>query len=298
MDRNTQSRRTGPWPAGRRGAAALWCAALATTLAACSAAGAAVDPDGTGTQARPALPQPQKSAVPAETRLPSMGVLLDGGGHWCSASVVDSPKGNVVVTAAHCVFDDEGAPMKDFSFAPGFHGKDKGTAPEGTWKVRAVQVGGAWPPPDDSDDSSDQDDSDAAQTAADSTDFAFLTLDPDAKGRQVQQVVGAEVPDWNSKAERRVTVFGYPNAEHNPDNHPIACTTDTTKDPDLDGSMLMECGGFFDGTSGGPWLADYRDAGHRGRIIGVTSGGDTDAETTAVVFDDAAKALYEKAARA
>ncbi|KIX78145.1 hypothetical protein SF23_08405, partial [Streptomyces sp. MBRL 10] len=34
---------------------------------------------------------------------PTVGVLMAGGEHWCTASVVDSPRGNVVATAAHCV---------------------------------------------------------------------------------------------------------------------------------------------------------------------------------------------------
>lgn len=34
---------------------------------------------------------------------PTVGVLTANGEHWCTASVVDSPKGNVVATAAHCV---------------------------------------------------------------------------------------------------------------------------------------------------------------------------------------------------
>lgn len=34
---------------------------------------------------------------------PTVGVLMANGEHWCTASVVDSPKGNVVATAAHCV---------------------------------------------------------------------------------------------------------------------------------------------------------------------------------------------------
>ncbi|MFC8914672.1 trypsin-like serine peptidase, partial [Streptomyces sp. NPDC057116] len=227
--------------------------------------------DGPAAAASSAAPAaPQRSAEPS-AGLPWVGVLLDGDGHWCTASVVDSPRGNVVATAAHCVYAD-GAAAADFSFAPGYRG---GATPHGTWKVRTVQVADAWK---------------AAGDDADAHDYAFLTLEPDGRGRQVQRVVGAARPDWASGPGRRVTVTGYPNKDHNPADGPISCTTDTARNPDLAGSMVMECGGFHDGTSGSPWLAD-------GRLIGVLSGGETDTESTAVLFDARTRALYDRAVK-
>ncbi|MEV3989154.1 trypsin-like serine protease [Streptomyces sp. NPDC049837] len=252
----------------------LWIAAVVTTATACGGPShSAPRPEAVADGAAAPAPSaaPQRSAAPSPG-LPSVGVLLDEDGHWCTASVVDSPKGNVVATAAHCVYAD-GAASTDFSFAPGFRGDAR---PYGTWKVGTVQVADAWK---------------AAGDDADAHDYAFLTLEPDARGRQVQQVVGAARPDWASGPERRVTVTGYPNKDHNPADGPISCTTDTRRDPDLAGSMVMECAGFFDGTSGSPWLAD-------GRLIGVLSGGDTDTESTAVLFDAAARTLYDRAVKA
>lgn len=34
----------------------------------------------------------------------------------------------------------------------------------------------------------------------------------------------------------------------------------------------MECGGFYGGTSGSPWLSDFDDDSGTGRIIGVIGG--------------------------
>ncbi|WP_336318818.1 trypsin-like serine peptidase [Streptomyces lavendofoliae] len=257
----------------------LWIVAVVTTATACGGPSrSAPRPDATARSAAGdaagARPAPQRSAVPSAGSR-SVGVLLDGDGHWCTASVVDSPRGNVVATAAHCVFAD-GSASSGFSFAPGYRGGGANPAPYGTWKVRTVQVADAWK---------------AAGDDADAHDYAFLTLDADARGRQVQQVVGAARPDWTSAPERRVTVVGYPNKDRNPSDGPVSCTTDTRADPDLAGSMLMECDGFFDGTSGSPWLAG-------GRLIGVLSGGETDAESTAVVFDARTRALYDRAVRA
>ncbi|MFI6641291.1 trypsin-like serine peptidase, partial [Streptomyces sp. NPDC050504] len=257
--------------------------ALATATAGCTTASSASQhPGARGKQ----QPRPtQSAAVSATATVPAVGVLVDDdpeneGEHWCSASVVDSPRGNVVATAAHCVYEHKRY-AADFSFAPSFSGRGKGTAPYGTWRVTKVEVDPRW--------RADGDDSEAY-------DYAFLTLAPDAKGRSVQEVVGGLAPDWASGPERRVTVFGYPGPDHNPTNRPIMCTTDTARDEDLAAMIRMECAGFFDGTSGGPWLADYRAPDDRGRLIGVMSGGDTDSESTAVLFDAHAKGLYERAA--
>ncbi|MBD0746963.1 serine protease [Streptomyces sp. CBMA152] len=225
----------------------------------------------------PPAPAPQTSAG-ATAGLPSVGVLVDGDKHWCTASVVASPKGNVVATAAHCA--DSGS-VGSMEFAPAFSGAVKGSTPYGTWKVKAVQTDDKW-----------------SKDGDDAYDYAFLTLEPDARGRSVQSVVGAAEADWASGPERRVTVVGYPAEDHNPDNRPISCTTDSRRDSDMASDVRIECAGFWTGTSGSPWLADYRGPGRLGHLIGVLSGGDTDVESTAVLFDAHARELYEKATRA
>ncbi|MFI9581527.1 trypsin-like serine peptidase [Streptomyces sp. NPDC052236] len=256
---------------------------LCVALAACSA------PPRKDHAPVPTLAAPSVRAATPFAGTPSVGVLIGADGdHFCTASVVASPKGNVIATAAHCLQDAGGEPDHrpgELEFAPGFsekgRGKGQGSSPYGRWKVSSVHLDDRWT--DNADD-------------ADVADYAFLTLAPDARGRQAQQVVGAVTPDWSSGSERRVTVVGYPNPDDHPSNRPIACTTDARPDPELPQTLLIECAGFWDGTSGGPWLADYRDAGDQGRLIGVLSGGDTDRESTAALFDGRARSLYERAA--
>ncbi|KEF07854.1 hypothetical protein DF17_06070 [Streptomyces rimosus] len=269
-------------------------ATAATTITAAAAALAAiVGLTGCGGASQAA--DPAQPAARHFEGLPFVGVLFADGEHHCTASVVDSPKGNMLVTAAHCVHfqDDEGeddgkdsadgeepGPITgDLQFAPRFSGAGEGTFPYGKWKVSGIHVPKAW---------RDED--------GDRGDYAFLTVEPDARGRSVQEVVGAATPDFSSGPRRHVTVVGYPNEAYNPDNNPITCTTDTERDEDEPYMMQMRCGGFYDGTSGGPWLADHHDAGRPGRLIGVLSGGDTDAESTAVLFDGQARELYERVA--
>ncbi|MFE9117494.1 trypsin-like serine peptidase [Streptomyces sp. NPDC007172] len=222
-------------------------------------------------------PGTQSSAVPAG-KVSSVGVLVNGDDHACTASVVASPHGNVVATAAHCA---TGLPLDTLEFAPGFSGAAPGTFPYGKWKVRSVQVDDRW-----------------TADHEDAADYAFLTLEPDAHGRNVQSVVGASTPEWGAGPDQRATVVGYPDPDHNPDNKPVMCTTDVRQDPDEPAMMRMECGGFWVGTSGSPWLIDYRGPDRLGRIIGVLSGGDTDVESTAALFDAKARSVYERATRA
>lgn len=225
---------------------------------------------------------------------PTVGVLMAGGEHWCTASVVDSPKGNVVATAAHCVAPagengqpgeppHDGPALGGLAFAPGFSGAGSGTRPFGLWKVRSVQVDDRW-----------------TKWGDETADFAFLTVEPDEEGRSLQDRVGrdeAPRPDWTSGYEREVTVVGYPESDRNPQNKPVSCTTQTRHDEDDPAMLYISCSGFWTGTSGSPWIADRGGPGRPGRLIGVLSGGDTDVDSTAALYDERAKALYERAAR-
>lgn len=265
---------------------------LCVALTACSA-----PPPRKAPEPVPTLAAPSVRAAAPFAGTSSVGVLIGADGdHFCTASVVASPKGNVIATAAHCLQDAGGASPDhrpgELEFAPGFsekgkgkgQGKGRGSSPYGRWKVSSVHLDARWT-------ATTEDPVDA-----DVADYAFLTLAPDARGRQAQQVVGALTPDWSSGSERRVTVVGYPNPDDRPSNRPVVCTTDARPDPELPQTLLIECAGFWEGTSGGPWLADYRDAGDQGRLIGVLSGGDTDRESTAALFDGRARSLYERAA--
>ncbi|MCX5201641.1 trypsin-like serine protease [Streptomyces sp. NBC_00237] len=260
------------WMSRSRSVAVAGSLALMTLVSACGGPVASAPRLDPGTS-----PVPQKSAAVIDYP-PFIGVLVDGKEHWCTASVVDSPKGNIVATAAHCVYEVDSSEPRTISFAPGFSGQGAGKQPYGSWKVRSVQVDERWQEQED-----------------DPYDFAFLALEPDEQGRNVQEVVGAAGLDWESGTERQVTVVGYPDPDHNPDNRPVTCTTDSTADKDLPGMVRMECAGFWNGTSGSPWLTGYRGPDRPGRLIGVLSGGDTDAESTAALFGPPAKALYQRA---
>src|SRR5690242_13810475 len=53
---------------------------------------------------------------------PAVGALFLDGAHYCTASVVHSDQGDVLLTAAHCIHDGEGGDyLTGVTFAPGYH---------------------------------------------------------------------------------------------------------------------------------------------------------------------------------
>jgi len=162
--------------------------------------------------------------------------------HMCTASVVHSPHGNTLITAAHCIAGG-GAGMV---FAPGQHGAH---TPDGRWTVTAAYVESRW--------LSRQD-----QRA----DIAFLTVAPrviNGVSTEIEQVTGAYQLGPTAVRGERVTVSGYPAGSV---NDPITCTARvylTKRFPSFD------CRGFIGGTSGSPWL---RVTKHGTEIVGVIGG--------------------------
>jgi hypothetical protein len=80
---------------------------------------------------------------------PAVGALFTTsagqlGQHFCTASVVDSPAGDLVITAAHCVTGTSGT----IEFVPGY---DRGSQPYGAWTVTSsdqwfcAETNGVWP---------------------------------------------------------------------------------------------------------------------------------------------------------
>src|ERR1700760_2910197 len=81
------------------------------------------------------------AAAALKTWSTPIGVIASnnaGAGHYCSASVVDSPHGNVVLTAAHCVWNTNPAATPVW-FLPNFH---NGAADDtyGRWRVTKIVV--------------------------------------------------------------------------------------------------------------------------------------------------------------
>ncbi|WP_240659881.1 FG-GAP-like repeat-containing protein [Streptomyces sp. WAC 01529] len=197
--------------------------------------------------------------------------------HNCTASVVHSPKGNLILTAGHCGNGDK------YAFVPQYRtGKTPAQQPHGIWAVDRVF----------------RDPRHTDYGPGSDLDFAFATVKPDKEGRQVEGVTGANTLTRTPGYQVAVTVVGYPSARNAPRDQAIKCRVKTTR---LSGykQLRMACGGFYGGTSGSPWLMDYDERTGTGKVVGnlggVGGGGATDSVSYAPYYDGEVFKLYDDA---
>ena len=184
--------------------------------------------------------------------VPSVGVLFsvgkDARTHHCTAFVVRSPRRNLILTAGHCEAGTRAA------FVPRYR-SGATTQPYGVWAIGKTYVLPGH----------------GTTGAAADLDFAFATVAPDARGRSLEEVTGANVLAPTPGYTTKVTVIGYPSVRHDPQDRAVRCDTVTTR---LAGTrqLRMECGGFYGGTSGGPWLTHFDEQSGTGTAVGLIGG--------------------------
>ena len=209
------------------------------------------------------------------TGTPAVGALFTTstghlGQHFCTGSVVASPAGDLVITAAHCM---QGKQAADVDFVPEYH---RSQQPFGVWRVSQVFVDRAW-----------------ASSRNPNDDFAFLVVSQLGDATPIQDLTGGEKLGTGWKPVQKVQVIGYPDGRQ----RPISCTSATR----AFGAHQMEfdCGGYTNGTSGGPFLANVHPATGLGTVIGVIGGyeqgGDTPSVSYSARFGRSARALYHQA---
>jgi V8-like Glu-specific endopeptidase len=192
------------------------------------------------------------------------------GKHFCTASVVDSPHEDLVITAAHCVSSKN---PREIAFVPGYHNGDD---PYGVWFVTQVVVDAQWRRYHNPD-----------------HDVAFLVIGRQDGTTGVQRLTGGERLGTGAPAQVQVRVIGYPDQAR----RPVVCTSRTR--PFGSRQMRFDCGGYTDGTSGGPFLAQWDTAAGRGTVIGVIGGyeqgGDVASVSYSPRFGHAVQELYRTA---
>ena len=163
--------------------------------------------------------------------------------HSCTASVLDSPGHDLIITAAHCV-SGTGAGIE---FAPGY---DHGATPYGVWTSTAAYVDPSWIRSQDT-----------------QHDYAILRL---ARQRVHGHLAGVadvtRVSEAIAPAPRRgqrLTVPAYPAGI---DDEPIDCAVTAYYTA---GYPSFDCGGYVGGTSGSPWL---KRVGRHWLVTGVIGG--------------------------
>lgn len=210
---------------------------------------------------------------------PAVGALFTSssegglGGQFCTASVVDSPGRDLVVTAAHCV---SGLAPGQIAFVPGY---SRGSTPYGVWSVRRIILDSAW-----------------TSSADPDHDFAFLVVYRPGSQAKVQDVTGGERIAIDQPPAEVVRVIGYPEG----DDSPISCENRTLAFSQS--QLQFNCGGYADGTSGSPLLVDISPSTGLGSVIGVIGGyqqgGNTSAVSYAARFTASAASLYKSATAA
>jgi len=270
-------------------AGTYWASRLSATAPGTATAPQASGSAGAGVWAVPGLPSPTGSAAAPNAALvsgspmsvsdplsgtpfngvPQIGALfgtadgsIDGQGHYCTGSVVNSPQGDVIVTAAHCVYDSAGV-YTDIAFVPGYH---DGQDPYGVWIPSAVVVAPQWASGSDPD-----------------YDIAFVIVHEEGSKARIQDVVGGDQLGLGPGYGGLTQVVGYPEDTE----QPITCTNYTKQfaDSTLSAPELeFDCADFPGGTSGGPFLQDVDANTGLGTVVGVVGGYEAGGDTADVSY--------------
>lgn len=267
--------------------------ASARPKASASSGTQSVERSGTPTRPKPSVkPSPTASPSPAATPAPAppitslgvsqvlasaqqpaqVGAIFSGsisGGHFCTGSVVDSPSGNIIVTAGHCL---TAGTSTTAVFVPDYR---NGSAPLGVWQISNVVEASAWTSNQDPDD-----------------DVAFALLKP-LNGKTIESVTGSYTLDTDAVSSGDVQLTGYPETT----DEPISCTGSASG---FSASQLqVYCTGYPAGTSGSGWISDYNPTTGTGSLVGVIGGYETGGNTPNVsyspLFNDNVRVLYDQA---
>jgi len=205
---------------------------------------------GSGPLAPPSRARPLTIPNPVHfDGLRTVGALFYKAGqrlHFCTASVVGSSPGNLILTAAHCVYGSSSY-VTDVAFVPQWH---DGLSPYGEWTVSSITLAAGW-----------------VSRRDPNLDFAFLGVAPQRKnGPSLQKTTGALRLGVNDGFDHKVYLVGY----NDTDSKPIGCSSSSTE---LDSTqMQVYCNDYRNGTSGGPWILNFNRATGTGIVFGDIGG--------------------------
>ena len=194
------------------------------------------------------------------------------GDHFCTASVVDSAGQNLIITAAHCVYDPGVGQRDNLVFVPGYRA---GETPSGVWPLAAITVDQSW-----------------ADRGNPDLDVAFAIVQPQ-DGKQVEQVLGANKLGTGEGHQVDVRVTGYPSSS----DEPITCVNQTVQQSPT--QLEISCPDYTGGTSGSPWVTGFDPSTHTGTVVGVIGGyqqgGNSPDISYSSYFGSGVQALFDRA---
>ena len=237
--------------------------------------------------ARPTSPSPSTVSAAAGrpsahtwTGSPVVGAIFlsnGSGSHYCTASVVNTAKKSLILTAAHCLHGTSGW-AKNIVFVPRY---SQGSRPYGVWTIRYMYVDSRWKKRRDPD-----------------LDFGFAVVGT-SNGRRVANVVGSIRLVTDQGYTNKVRVIGYPMKKYASVDKPIYCNVTSHKA--FKYQITFDCGGFYGGTSGSPWIKNYNTKTRRGDVLGVIGGyqegGKYEWRSYSSVFDKDIRRLYATASK-
>lgn len=177
----------------------------------------------------------------------------------CSGSAIS---GNILLTAAHCIYDTEvNRWSTDVTFAPAYR---SGKAPYGVFPATNCWILTSW------------------ANLSGSYNFPWMQHDValcnmgSSKGKTLNQRVGYMGREWNASYSRHVYDMGFPFVDYRDITIPDAgkylktCVAETFQQGSEVRGMGCNWGG---GISGGPWMTGYKIGVVSGWATGVNSGG-------------------------
>lgn len=197
---------------------------------------------------------------------PRIGAVFLGASdlHTCTGSVLDSARGDLILTAAHCLADGI-----DATFVAGF---DDQSSSADTWQIDTIYLDPRWV---------------AAQDPL--ADFAIARVSS-AAGDSIESRIGGGLALGPAPAPgTTVAVTGYGVGVG---GGPIRCRSATATTA---GFPSLSCSGLVAGVSGAPWTTGAQGSTVTGLVGGLDGGGCDDAVSYSPPFDGAITRLLTRA---
>ena len=257
---------------------------VASTRSTSPAAKATAAPPATGPANVLARPTPARQTGLRPNALPTQGLPVPTtqglaffydptlkGTYACSAGTVNNPTGDMVITAAHCVYDH--AWMQTWIYVPAY---SNGSEPFGFFVANDLTTFTAW-----------------INNLDRNYDVGIANVGSNALSEKLVPTTGGDGLDWGAPYVVNVTIWGYPlDPAHNRNENgytPFACYNYTTYQ--YISRVEAPCN-MNEGASGGPWLENYNVTNGLGYIDGVTSTGDPIGDIDSPYFGSDVTQLY------
>jgi len=177
---------------------------------------------------------------------PSIGKLFTNSG-TCSASVISG--NNIIVTAAHCCWDRSKKNwIGGWSFSPAYN---NGNAPYGTFAWSGARVPNSW-----------------INNGDVASDVCLISLQNDSAGHSVTYYTGWLGRSWNYGSALSQHALGYPGNIGGGNTLQLCASESFSPSASCGGAGVLNTGcSMTYGSSGGPWIRDYRTGNHVDSVV-------------------------------